>query len=195
MIRQHGIYSIKDVTTDSGAFDEPVTTQELKDYLRLEGFTDTNESTSDSLSDFDYDDDLIDEIITAARESMEQYSGIILVPKTIEVVFSNEKGRIELPGPVGEISEALDDCGNGITLTDLKLVGNVWKYVKWPCYRDMVWTYAAGYGTDDLPALPKAIKLDIMRLAAYLYIHRGDDPAIQVYASQLAKKYKRNPWQ
>ena len=193
-MKLNAIHSISDVTTESGPFEEPVAIEELKEYLRLGGFVDTDESTSDDISEFDFDDEIIADINQAARELMEQYTGITLIPKTLEVVVSNGKGRQELPGPVGEITEALDYNGDEIDLDDITLVGNTWKYIKCPKYEEMTITYTAGYGNDDLPQIPKAIKVDIMRLAAYLYIHRGDDPAIQVYASQLARKYKRNLW-
>lgn len=177
-------------TSESSLGSEPITGTELKNYLRLEGFTDSDESTSESLSDFDFDDTLITDIITAARQTLEKACGISLVTKTIEAVITNLAGRIELPyGPVNTISSLLDSDGATIEEDDYTVVGNQWKYLVSPCYEDMTITYTAGYSS-----LPKALKLDVLRLAAYMFIHRGDDSSIAAFTSQLAKKYSRNTW-
>ena len=73
MNNQNLIYDIKDITTESGLPEEPVTLQEMKDYLRLEGFVDEEESTTESLSDFTFDDTLINTMISAARQKIEKY--------------------------------------------------------------------------------------------------------------------------
>lgn len=173
---------------ESGLGAEPITGTELKNYLRLEGFTDSDESTSESLSDFDFDDSLITDIITAARQAMEKGTGISLVTKTIAAAITNLRGRIEIPyGPVGTISSLVDSDGDAIVTDDYTVVGNEWKFLVSPCYQDMVITYTAGYST-----LPKAIKIDLLRLAGYMFINRGDDQGIQKFTSQLAKKYSRN---
>jgi hypothetical protein len=67
------------------------------------------------------------------------------------------------------------------------IVGNKWKYLKDPCYKHLTITYEAGYVT-----LPVALKLDLLRLCAYMYENRGDDPAIEKFSSQIAGKYSRN---
>lgn len=193
MPKFNAILSIKDVTTTSTVSDEPVTVQECKDYMRLEGFVDTDESTADSLSDFDLDDGLILDLITTARELFERNTNTHLIPKTLEVYFTNLIGRIELPGPVGEITELLDCDGTEIEATGYEVKGNVWKFLKCPKYQDMTITYEAGYGNTGCPALPEGIKLELKRLVFYLYVNRGDDAGIQRYASQLAKPYRR-PW-
>lgn len=185
----NAIHSIQDVTTESGQADEPVTDQEVKDFLRLEGFTDADESTSESLSDFDFDDDLITEQITAAREFIERKTGTHLIPKTLEVVFTNGLGLQELPGPVGEITTLTDDNGNDV-LSQVKTVGNTWKLLKCPCLEYMTATYEAGYGNDNCPALPTALKQEILRCAAWFYLNRDGKP----YVSQVAAKYSRNVW-
>jgi len=59
----------EDQTEESG-ITEPLTVQEVKNYLRLEGFIDNSESIS---SDFDDDDVIIETLIRSARERMEEY--------------------------------------------------------------------------------------------------------------------------
>ncbi len=180
--------SISDVTDESGSFEEPVSIDEMKDYLRLEGYVDDDESTSDDLSDFDFDDMLIADLIRASREAMEKISGCTIVPKTLELVFTNLCGMFEIPyGPIGTIISLYDEDENEVTSESYKIIGNDRKFVKYPCSCNMVLTYEAGYET-----LPKSLKIDIMRLCAYMYENRGDDASIQKFASQLAGKYSRN---
>jgi len=59
--------NVVDITDSSGAITEPVTLQEAKDYMRLTGFVDVGESPTTDLSDFSFDNDLIEDLITAAR--------------------------------------------------------------------------------------------------------------------------------
>lgn len=192
-MKYNAVLSIKDVTTDSPA-DDPITLQEVKDYMRLEGFTDVEDSTSDELSDFDFDDDLINDLIPAAVELLEESCSLSLKPKTLEVVLTNLRGRIELPrGPIGEITEVLDSEGEAVDLDDIETVGNVWKFVRYPCWSDMVWTYEAGYGGADTPELPKAIKTDLLRLVTFMYLNRGDKER-RAFSLQLASKYSRRTW-
>lgn len=183
----NAIISVNDVSNESGPIIEPVTLQEVKDYLRLDGYTDVNESTSDELSEFDFDDTLIEQMITACRELMEQKSGLSLVPHTWEAVITNLCGMIELPyGPVISITSLFDSQTSEITSDRYKIIGNKWKYLAYPCYSNMIITYEAGY-----EVLPKAIKLDLLRLVAYMYENRGDDPKIAAFASQLVRSYSR----
>jgi hypothetical protein len=194
MPKFNAILSVNDVTTESGSPELPVSVQAVKDYMRIEGFVDSDESTSESLSDFDLDDTLITQMIWTAVELLERYTGTHLTAKTLEVYFTNMIGRQELPGPVGEITELLDSNGNEITSGSYEVVGNVWKFLKCPKYEDMTITYEAGYGNTGCPVLPEGLKLEIKRLVFYLYVNRGDDSGVQRYASQLAKPYSRKTW-
>lgn len=184
----NAVVSVEDITDESD-LSEPVTLQEVKDYIRLEGFVDIDESTADELSDFDFDDDLIEGIIIpGARQLIEETAGISLIPKTLEAVITNLCGMIEIPyGPNVVVSELLDCEGVEIESDNYRVVGNKWKNLQWPCYKHMKITYEAGYTT-----LPAALKLDLLRLCAYMYENRGDDPTIQKFASQISSKYSRN---
>jgi hypothetical protein len=181
----------KDVTDESGVFEEPVSIDETKDYLRLEGYTDTDESTADDLSEFDFDDPLIADCNKAARLYFEKTLNRTIIPKTLECSpFTNLCGMNEIPGaPIGEIISLFDEDGNEITSDNYKVIGNSVKYLKYPCYANMTLTYEAGYDV-----CPEDLRLDIKRLAAYMYNNRGDDPSIKAFASQLANKYARGGW-
>ncbi len=183
------VISVQDKTVDPIV--EPVTAQEVKDYLRLEGFTAVG-GTELAYTD---DDTLIGIIIKAVREKFEKICGLTLTAtRTKEAVITNQCGMIELPhGPVLEITAALDEDGNDIE-SECVLVGNMWKHLKEPLYDNMVITYTAGYGTTGLELLPSEIKLDMLRSCAYYYMHRGDDPAVQTFINTLANKYTRNVW-
>lgn len=186
----NAVISWEDVTDESGVYEEPVSIDEMKDYLRLEGYTDFDESTSDDLSDFDFDDPLIADLIKASREAIEEGARISILPKTIEAVITNLCGMIEIPvGPVGEIISLIDENGTEITSDNYKIIGNKWKYLAWPCSCNLTITYETGY-----EKLPTPLKIDIMRLCAYMYENRGEDSNIQRYASQLAGKYSRDGW-
>ncbi len=75
----------EDQTEESG-ITEPLTVQEVKNYLRLEGFIDNSESIS---SEFDDDDVIIEHLITSARERLEEYTGLSFIPKTWEIELTN----------------------------------------------------------------------------------------------------------
>lgn len=183
----NAIISVQDVTDESGVFEEPVSVDEMKDYLRLEGYVDLDESTSDDLSNFDFDDMLIAELIKAGRQLMEEKAGISILPKTIEAVITNLCGMIELPyGPITSITTLLDCEGTEITSVSYRVIGNNRRYLAYPCYANMTITYETGF-----ESLPKGIKIDLMRLVAYMYENRGDDPSIAAFASQLVKSYSR----
>lgn len=185
----NAVVSVQDVTDESDIGNEPVTLQEVKDYLRLEGFVDVDASTADDLSNFNFDDDLIEDIIIpGSRQLIEEKAGISLIPKTLEAVLTNLCGMIEIPfGPVRSVTSLFDSETTEIVSDNYTIVGNHWKYLKNPCYKHLVITYEAGYVT-----LPAALKLDLLRLCAYMYENRGDDASIQSFASQIASKYSRN---
>ncbi len=120
------IYSETDVTNESGVFEYPVSIDDVKDYLRLEGYVDDAESTSDNLSEFDFDDTLISELIQASTEKIESLTGTYLIPKTIEVLFTNGCGNIQLPGPFTTVTQLLNNQGDEITSDNYRVTGNMW---------------------------------------------------------------------
>lgn len=155
----------EDQTSESGLV-EPLTVQEVKDYLRLEGFIDTYESAS---SEFDDDDTLIAELITSARLGLEAYTGLSFIPKTWEIEFDNYAGHFEIPfGPVTSINFLKDSEGNTITASDYSLsIAN--RILKTPTWGELVMNYDAGY--TDLPA---RLKEAMLKEVAYRYENRGD---------------------
>ena len=176
--------------SESGEIPLVVSLEEMKNYLRLQGFVDSDESPSTDLGNFDFDDDLITEMIYGSQELISEKAGISLYPREMEAVLINLCGMIEIPfGPVISITSLVDSVGALLTPV---VIGNHWKFLESPCQKNMTMIYEAGY-VD----LPKAIKLDVMRLAAYLYENRGEQSE-QKFAStsdefvfQLVSKYSR----
>lgn len=178
-----------DITDESGEITEPVTLQEMKDYLRLEGFQDVDATTIDSLSDFDSDDSLILDLITMGRELIEEMGGISIVFHTWKSFVNHSVGKQLIQyGPTINIISVKDKDGNSLTYTT---EGQGWVYLKTPYVCGLVIVHNAGYGDVLTGPLPKSIKIDIMRLVAYMYENRGDDAGINNFAFQLASKYSR----
>jgi len=185
-LNYNAVISAVNLSSESGEIALIVPLTQMKDYLRLQGFVDSDSSPSTDLADFDFDDNLIAEMILGAAELIEEAAGISLTVRTMEAVITNMCGMIEIPyGPVISVTSLKDS--NDAAITTYSVVGNLWKFLRSPCQKNMTIVYEAGY-TD----LPKGIKLDIMRLVAYMYENRGDDPAINKFCFQLVSKYSRN---
>lgn len=161
-------WDFEDITDEStGDFEEPVSIEEFKDYMRLEGYIDTDESTADDLSDFDFDDPLIAKLLKKARIKVEKKRNVSLVAKTGKAMITNLVGGCALLyPPIGDVISLLDSGGNAITSYNIS--GNKEKRLMWPCYKNMTITYETLASDEDY-------SIEIMREAAYLYEHRGDE--------------------
>lgn len=181
------IYDIKDITTESNDPSEPVTLQEMKDYLRLEGFTDTDESTTDSLSDFDFDNTLITNMIVAARKKIERFCGVSLVFHSWKVLLTNECGDIELPyGPVQDLTSITYKSGDAVDADVIETRGFDFLHLEEPKSDKMIVIYDAGY--EDCP---EELALAIKQMVGHWYENRvvGEIPAI---AYETMMPYKRS---
>ena len=176
-----------DQTNESG-LTEPLTVEEVKNYLRLEGFIDQSESIS---SDFNDDDDIIETLIRSARERIEEFTGLSLIPKTWEIEFTNLAGGFEIPfGPINTIINVKDDEGDSISTDDFEVSLNG-RILKTPKYANMTMLYEAGYVN-----LPKGLKDAMYKEVAYRYINRGDEnvDGMSREAMNLASRYKTINW-
>jgi uncharacterized phiE125 gp8 family phage protein len=177
----------EDQTEESG-ITEPLTVQEVKNYLRLEGFIDNSESIS---SDFDDDDVIIETLIRSARERMEEYTGLSLITKTWEIEFTNLCGNFDIPfGPVNTIIYLRDDEGDSISTDDFDISFNG-RILKYPNYENMTMKYEAGYAN-----IPKGLKDALYKEVAYRYINRGDEnvDGLSKEAINIASIYKTANW-
>lgn len=174
-----------EVTDDSG--NEPVALDDLKRHLNM--LFDTDASYV-----FDDDDTYLTFINKAARQAIEDYTGVSVKEKTITAIVRNELGSVEIPfGPVSTITSVKDDKGNVLVADDsYKVTGRQFKKLLTPTYSYLEVTYTTGY-----EAIPENLKLAIMHYAAYLYAQRGEKSDAESYsksALELASPYKRTSW-
>jgi hypothetical protein len=168
-------------TTGGATSTEPMTVQEVKDYLRLEGFIDDIESPS---SDYDDDDTLIGELITSARQRLEAFTGLSFIPKTYQIEICNLAGDFVIPyGPVTEIVSVEDTSGTALAYTTTINLSKL----KTPVQDDIVIEYVCGYAV-----LPKGLKEAMLKEIAYRYTNRGDEvtAALCAQAINLASPFK-----
>jgi hypothetical protein len=183
------IIDVADITPESGTITEPVSLVEMKNFLRLEGFEDDNESGE---MPFDSDDALIQELITAAREGLEKFCGRSIVPHTWKVLLTNLAGDIELPysngvdlSASGGALDSILDC-NGNDIDDYDLIGTEFLYLQSPLKEKMTLVYSVE------PIVPKRLKQAIMRDVSFHYENRNDSPGeLSEQAQVMASKYKR----
>lgn len=179
---------IPEVVTDVAT--EPVSLTEYKAELNMH---------FEGAAGYDFSDDdlLLTAKLKAAREGIENYTGLSLAPKTLRTVVRNELGGVEIPyGPVTSIVSIKDEDDEVITVSDYKIRGNQFKTIESPysCY--LLIEYQAGYAT-----CPAQLKQAILREAVFSYTNRGDnqqeyaaaDISICKAAMELAAPFKRKP--
>jgi len=178
------IYSI--TPTVAPDVTEPVTLDEVKDWLNIT---------------FNDDDTKITALISQARSGVEMFCNISMVAKTL-VMQADIYTDQELPyGPVAAIT--------GVTYRN----GTVYEaYIDYTLDGNLLCLAAAGrfrvtYTAGPMDMVSNAsLKLDLLRIIAYLYEHRGDealtslqngadrakslDEALELFAS----KYKVMSW-
>lgn len=163
---------IPPISLDEGATPtEPVTLAEMKNFLIIS-------------SDETAFDTIITMLIKTARQQLETFLNISLIPKTITARFQNDAGYMELPfaAPTITINSAVDDDGNTINSDNYSLKGSAFcGYSKTPtpqnnfyspCNLIVTVNYSVGYGTNGLPTDLKTL---IMQQTSWLYEHRGDE--------------------
>lgn len=176
-----------DISNESGPVEEPVTLDGMKSYLRVNGFIDDNDSTD--VDNFTDDDELIEEDIKTARQSLEESLGISIVTHDWKAIgVTNEAGMVQLKyGPVTEITSAKNSDGDEYDEDKIKLSGD---FLQTPTDCLMEIEYTAGFEN-----VPTPIITEIKRMVAYLYENRGDVDGLEGYKiSNSVKKYSRISW-
>lgn len=177
-MRRNAIIEYADVSNFSQPVIEPVTVEEFKNYARLQGFEEDNESGEFT---FDSDDAFIAQLITASRMAIEEITGKSLVAHEWKAVIENGYGQV-LPFSNGaEITEVIDADGKDIT-SSITTQGIDFKRISGNCGQLTV-----SYSTDgDCPAaLKTAILVDVL----WRYENRGDS-SISKQAQQIAVLHK-----
>ncbi|CAB4148544.1 Phage conserved hypothetical protein [uncultured Caudovirales phage] len=166
--------SVLDVQFQDGVITEPVTLTEAKNFCKI---------------DISTDDDLINVLITAARQMCEAYTGVGFVEHDVVAVLNNSNGDIYIPyGPMIEIISVEDDAGRVLVLDlDYTIGGNEFKRLRTPQGNNITIDYITGYTT-----LPEALKTALLNQVYYLYDNRSvgvDD--ISPIAKIILNLYKR----
>jgi uncharacterized phiE125 gp8 family phage protein len=137
--------------------------------------------------DFTDDDTLITELITDARQAIEQFTGLSLVPTSVVAILQNPLGNIDLPyGPVIEDSVTLINDDGTEDTGDWKLTGLDFPALT-TAYDSVRVEYNAGYDEDTLPG---DLRRAILRQLTELYQNRGDGK-LSESAKALAKPYQK----
>ena len=179
------IHDVSDISDASGVITEPVSVIEIKNFMRLEGFE--NDQESGELL-FSSDDLLIGELITSAREGLERWCGISIIEHRWQVLFTNQIGNIELPYSNNATIVSLSNSDNVIITSDNYLFrGTSFKYMASPGYDNMTVVYTSGYAVGDVP---KRLKQAIMRDVVFHYENRGEK-GLSSDAMGLASSFKR----
>ena len=168
---------------------EPLTLAEARLQCRVDAIDDLDSDGNGTHPD----DDLIEMLITAAREHCEQFLGVSLVPKTLELALdefpTDDDGIIELPqGPVNAIvsvtagasSDAEMDADDYV-LDDFSVPNRLIPATVWPTVTASVNTiriiYTVGYdgpNSSDGPTIPKTVLQAMKLLVSDWYKHRED---------------------
>lgn len=153
---------------------EPVTLEEVKLYMNV---------------DYTEKDALINSLISAARQLLEEKFDIGIVEKDVQIIIDNSAGGFAITGPpIGNVTGE-DENGNAITLT---IIGDNNKYVEAPCDCYLKLTYKSGYPLGEVPEIYKtAIKQQVL----WMLEHLGDEDfqdKICPMATMSLKPYRRN---
>lgn len=166
--------SVLDIQFDDEEIIEPVTLTEAKNFCKI---------------DISTDDDLLNVLITAARQMCEAYTGVGFVEHNAVAVLNNSNGDIYIPyGPMIEIISVENEQGTTLVLDlDYTLGGNEFKRLKTPYANNITIDYITGY-----TSLPEALKTALLNQVYYLYDNRSvgvDD--ISPIAKIILNLYKR----
>jgi uncharacterized phiE125 gp8 family phage protein len=175
---------------------EPLTVDECRAHLEAQLYGDTGLD--------DIDDAMIEGWLSAAREYCEDFLGLSLATKTLEIALDefptslSVGGKyIELPmGPVRDIlfisgEEPSSDMDSDSELDPTTYVLDTYRtpnriapVSSWPIVtaatNAIVIRYLAGYGVDSDggQVLPKSIRAAILLILGHLYAHRENDTEV-----------------
>jgi uncharacterized phiE125 gp8 family phage protein len=160
--------------------EEPLTIAECRLHLRID--PDVNSDDEETHPD----DALILALLSAAREHCENFTGLSLAPKTLEIAMDEfpEDTIVELPGgPVvsvtsvtvdGEVVAAENYELDTYTRPDRLLPVTEWA-ASTATTNAIKIRYVAGYGEGtDETTIPYALRAAILLVLGHLYEHRED---------------------
>lgn len=151
--------NVNDYSFEDEANDEPLTKEEVKAWLRIDG------------SD---DDNIVENLITAARIIIENYLNQSLIQRTVTAHLNNTCGNIYLPfQPFIELVSVKNSSGDAIAEGGYTLTGTSFKRLESPCYDGIEISYIAG--PEDGKEVSKVIHTALQMQIAFMYENRGDE--------------------
>ncbi len=173
---------VRDITIISEEVTNPITLAEAKNYLRV---------------DFSEDDALIEALITSARVRLEQYAGIAMTERTLQVVAYVDE-LIELPyAPISNIlSVEYFSANTWIEIEDgaYEVIGTTIRKVFTRDYPGMEYRFTYNCGYD---CVPSTLKTATLKLVSDLYEYRESSVEASrpspnlTTAYELMKPFKR----
>lgn len=166
--------SVLDIEFDDDNIIEPVTLTEAKDFCKV---------------DIGTDDALITDMITAARQDCEAYTGVGFVVHNAVANLNNLNGDIYIPyGPLIAINQVTDADGNILVLdVDYELSGISFKRLKEPKQNNITIDYTTGYSV-----LPQTLKNALLNQIYWLYDNRSQSvDKISPIAQSLLNPFRR----
>lgn len=150
-IRTNKILDVQRTRISADVVDLPITLDQAKAWLKMDGITD--------------DDEIIQTIISEAFDWIEEYCGVSIVPSNVVAVIE-VKNRAELPyGPVTDVTSVNEDADiSGLCLYPATGFVNVATPGRFTV------GYTAGY-----TVIPAALLGAVYGYISYAYEHRGDD--------------------
>lgn len=175
-LQKYRLDRIIDLSLDEGTPTEPIDLTRVKAALRIT-FTD--------------DDTYLTNLIPACRKALEEFCCISLVEKDI-IVIADVNEEMELPyGPVsaftsarykGSISEAFSTKTLNTDYYIEGITGSFQRFAPAACGRWEL-AYTTGYAT-----VPNDLLLDLERIIAYCFEHRGDEALTSLQGGQQRPK-------
>jgi hypothetical protein len=169
----NGVIDVQAAAVDT----EPVTLDEVKLYCII---------------DTDQDDDVLTDMIKAARDILEKYLNVSFVSRQITALVNNSCGGQELPmGPITGAIVYTNKAGD--ILTGVDVIGDQYVSVECPTLNYIKAVYTGGYAAEELPS---SLKMAIKAQVLFMYEHKGDE-ADAIYgqiapeAKQLSVRYRR----
>ena len=167
-------YNTSQTQFSSESSTEPVTLQEVKDWIKVD-------------TAITADDTLLTELIKVARAQCEGFLGISLITRTVTAILNNSAGNIELPyGPLVSFTSLTDENGDAIVSDDHILQGIGFKWLKEPYNEYMTAVYTTGYTT-----VPLNFKTAVKEQVAWLYDNRGEAKELSEIVLTTLKPYRR----
>lgn len=148
--RSNKVIDVTREKTDATPTGWPVTLEQVKLYLKMDGITD--------------DDMVIEQMVDEGIDWIENFCSISILPQTV-TAYLEIKNRIELPfGPVVSV-----DSINDSATIDLSCLFPSTGFVNLSGYGRYTVVYTAGYDV-----MPPALIGALLGYVSYAYEHRGD---------------------